>query len=119
MGCHRSRAEGRRHHDHRRSTPGLATDTNGSRVAVATPREVRVTDLHTRQVERIELTGAPYSVAFAPGGEVIAVGTQTGSVELWTLKDSAKPQQIWSSQVGQSRVYDVAFDSAESGCWPQ
>ena len=53
--------------------------------------------------------GYVYSVAFSPGGNILAAGNTDGSVWLWNLAHPAHPALIATLTGPSGHVYSVAF----------
>jgi WD40 repeat protein len=54
-------------------------------------------------------SGYVYSLAFSPGGRVLAAGNTDGSVWLWNLARPARPALIATLTGPSGHVYSVAF----------
>ncbi|MBI4664542.1 MAG: protein kinase [Verrucomicrobia bacterium] len=102
---------------HIEGVPGIAFSPNGSRIAsVAKDHTVRVWEIATgRVVWTDRLSGAGQSVAYSPGGDLLATGNwDNGSVELWDartgkrlreLRTSVSARAIWSVQFSPNGRY--------------
>lgn len=91
---------------HRWRCRAVATDADGPRIAVATPRRIKVYDTQTQQrIHRfpVRMAGAP-PLAMSADGAFLAATTKPHDVTVWDLADGAVAFHILELTAGVSAV---------------
>ncbi|MFG3013197.1 caspase family protein [Streptomyces cinerochromogenes] len=89
---------------------GFDRDTSGSGGPSSSGSPaVKVTGAPSSGRAPADHTGAVQSVAFRPGGKILASGSADRTVRLWTVTDPAKPEPLASLTAPTDNVDAVAF----------